>query len=311
MAPISLRPGQFTDLEALVALQIADDVADYGAPQGRSVAAEHARWQALDPQHDTWVAATSTQERIGYAFLAPQLRDSGAIAWYQAYVLPAARTADLYQALLGPAEARFQTWAPGGVRRVLRAVATNPVAAQTYAAAGYRAGPAFQTMQICLTDAPRPRAPAGITLQPFVPEQDNQAAYTADEEASTDKGYARPLTYAEWVARLGIYGPPDPAFWFLAREAGAVVGGVYSEIDAARMVGVIHHIGVRRRWRHRGIGRALLLQAFAALWAREVRTIILDVDAASPTGAPRVYAQAGMHTIGTRSLYLKEWAGPG
>jgi GNAT superfamily N-acetyltransferase len=54
-------------------------------------------------------------------------------------------------------------------------------------------------------------------------------------------------------------------------------------------------IGVRKPWRRRGVGHALLLHCFCELHARGKQKIALGVDAENPTGATRLYERAGMH----------------
>jgi ribosomal protein S18 acetylase RimI-like enzyme len=56
-------------------------------------------------------------------------------------------------------------------------------------------------------------------------------------------------------------------------------------------------LGVRRPWRGRGLGEALLRRSFAALHARGQRRIRLSVDAENPTGATRLYERAGMRVL--------------
>ena len=50
----------------------------------------------------------------------------------------------------------------------------------------------------------------------------------------------------------------------------------------------------RRPWRRQGVGAALLHDAFGRFWERDERSIGLGVDAASATGAFRLYERAGM-----------------
>jgi ribosomal protein S18 acetylase RimI-like enzyme len=61
--------------------------------------------------------------------------------------------------------------------------------------------------------------------------------------------------------------------------------------------------GVRRPWRRRGLGLALLRRAFGEFQRRGERLVQLGVDAASPTGATRLYERVGMRTITT----LDDW----
>jgi mycothiol synthase len=56
----------------------------------------------------------------------------------------------------------------------------------------------------------------------------------------------------------------------------------------------VHALFTRRPWRRRGIGAALLQDAFRRLWERGERSVGLGVDAASGTGAFRLYERAGM-----------------
>ena len=64
-------------------------------------------------------------------------------------------------------------------------------------------------------------------------------------------------------------------------------------------------LGVRRPWRRRGLGRALLLHAFGEFRARGKRGAGLGVDGLNPTGAVRLYEQAGMHVARRFDQYAK------
>ena len=50
----------------------------------------------------------------------------------------------------------------------------------------------------------------------------------------------------------------------------------------------------RRQWRGRGVGRALLQDAFARFWDRGERSVGLSVDADGTLGAFQLYESAGM-----------------
>ena len=50
----------------------------------------------------------------------------------------------------------------------------------------------------------------------------------------------------------------------------------------------------RAPWRRRGVGEALLASSLAKLWALDRPSIGLGVDAASDTGAFRLYERMGM-----------------
>jgi mycothiol synthase len=65
-------------------------------------------------------------------------------------------------------------------------------------------------------------------------------------------------------------------------------------------------LAVRRSWRGRGLGSALLTHAFRELYGRGLRRIALNVDAENPTGATRLYERAGMRVGQQYATYGKE-----
>ena len=56
---------------------------------------------------------------------------------------------------------------------------------------------------------------------------------------------------------------------------------------------------------HRGLGRALLLRAFQDFRARGFHEVGLGVDAASLTGATRLYESVGMRVTSQFDIYEK------
>ncbi len=73
-------------------------------------------------------------------------------------------------------------------------------------------------------------------------------------------------------------------------------------------MGWVGSLSVRRPWRRRGLGLALLLHSFHALQERGKARVGLGVDAQNLTGATRLYEKAGMHSDPRRqwSVYEKE-----
>jgi ribosomal protein S18 acetylase RimI-like enzyme len=65
-------------------------------------------------------------------------------------------------------------------------------------------------------------------------------------------------------------------------------------VGADRPSGYISTLGVRRRWRGLGIGRALLLTQFASFVARGWESAHLHVQVGNRTGADRLYSALGM-----------------
>ena len=68
-------------------------------------------------------------------------------------------------------------------------------------------------------------------------------------------------------------------------------------------------LGVRRPWRRKGVGLALLLHAFGDLYRRGFPAVGLSVHGENPTGAPRLYERAGM-TVSRRYDHYARHLGP-
>ena len=71
-------------------------------------------------------------------------------------------------------------------------------------------------------------------------------------------------------------------------------------------IGWVGTLAVRRPWRKKGLGLALLRHSFGEFYKRGMTTIGLGVDASNPTGATRLYQRAGMYVAGEFVMYEKE-----
>ena len=91
---------------------------------------------------------------------------------------------------------------------------------------------------------------------------------------------------------------------FLACEGDEIVGLAINRYIGK--LGWINHQGIRRPWRGKGIGKALLLHSFREFYQRGTHKVGLNVDAQSLTGAHLLFARAGMHSILSYHLYEKE-----
>lgn len=106
-----------------------------------------------------------------------------------------------------------------------------------------------------------------------------------------EEGYKRWLHYA---TKSEDY---DPTLWFMAMDGEEIAGVVRSRSrsDEDPDMGWVSVLGVRRPWRGRGIGLALLQHAFGEFVLRDKRRAGLGVDASNLTGATSLYEKAGMH----------------
>jgi mycothiol synthase len=167
-------------------------------------------------------------------------------------------------------------------------------------ARGYTAIRASFTMEIELEDVPpAPVAVDGIELRPYRPVEDEQRTYEAQEEAFEDHWGHNPQSIETWREFSVKQANFDPSLWFLAWDGDEVAGLSlnFPERSGDPGYGWVGTLGVRRAYRRRGIGEALLRHSFRALHDRGRRRVRLSVDAESSTGAARLYERAGMQVL--------------
>lgn len=169
------------------------------------------------------------------------------------------------------------------------------------AARGYGALRASYTMEIELDDEPPPPpAPIdGIEIRTYRPDEDEQRTYEVQEESFEDHWGHNSQPIETWRAFGVQQSSFDPSLWFLAWDGDEVVGFSlnFPERSGDPGFGWVGTLGVRRAWRKRGIGEALLRHSFRALHERGRRRVRLSVDAESLTGATRLYERVGMRVI--------------
>jgi len=195
---------------------------------------------------------------------------------------------------------------PAGARVVLvnNVVATSRSACELLEREGYTAVRYFSQMQIELAAPPEPpRWPLGITVQPFEPGRDERAVFETVEEAFADHWGEMPQNFDDWIKRTRRE-DFDPSLWWLAGEGGESAGVALCRYRGDG--GWVGTLAVRRPWRKRGLGMALLLHAFGEFYRRGRTSIGLGVDAASLTGATRLYERAGMRVVLQAARYEKE-----
>jgi mycothiol synthase len=225
--------------------------------------------------------------------------------WIWTEIHPAHRDRGLDAYLLHWAEARIGGWVHG-VPPDLRVTARQQISATDTRAlalaeqSGYLAVRRSWRMRLEMDRVPPvPTWPEGIAVRSFVPGEDEYAVYEAAEEAFADHWDHVREDFDDYEAYFQSE-DFDPSLTFLAL-AGQDIAGVAlcerrEEHDAvtAEALGWIESLSVRPSYRHRGIGLALLHQAFGTFYRRGVRQVALFVDGQNATGAVELYRAAGM-----------------
>lgn len=173
---------------------------------------------------------------------------------------------------------------------------------------GYAAVRVFREMRIELgPPPPAPEWPDGLRVVPFSAERDAAEFHAAHQEAFADHWDHTPRHFASWSkAHLGSE-RFDPTLWCVVRAGSEIAAGTICTGDTYGG-GFVHALFTRRAWRRQGVGAALLADAFGRFWERGERSVGLGVDAASDTGAFRLYERAGMAPMLGWVIYEKELA---
>jgi mycothiol synthase len=174
-------------------------------------------------------------------------------------------------------------------------------------AAGYQLIRASYHMAIRFDDLPAPVWPDGLEVAIFDPERDEAAVHATVQESFRDHWEHIDRSLEEWRTFMIETPGFDPSFWFLAREDGEVAGVSLCRVDWSGDPehGYVSTLGVRRPWRKRGLGLALLQHSLAEMKRRGMTRASLDVDAESLTGAVGLYERAGMTVARRFDCYLK------
>ena len=205
--------------------------------------------------------------------------------------------------------------APDGARVILRAfvLSINQSVGNLLQKTGYQLIRHNLRMVTELNGQPPvPQWPDGITVRTMQLGQDEGALVRAIRDSFKDHwGYVESSYEKElehWLHRIHSDQSFDPGLWFLAMDRDEIAGislcraKTYDDPD----MGWVSTLGVRRPWRKRGLGLALLLHSFHSLYLHGFRKIGLGVDAQSLTGATRLYEKAGMHSDPDRQYSIYE-----
>lgn len=192
----------------------------------------------------------------------------------------------------------------GGSRLKAGMLAENERARQLLEQLGFREVRRFYRMQIDFDgSAPSPKPVMGIRIATFRPE-DARVFHAALNEAFADDWGFIAMPFEEWKRFRLEAGDTDTSLWFLAWEDAEVAGVI--RCDAQRFGGgFVGALGVRRPWRGRGIGAALLQHAFVEYHRRGMTQVSLGVDAENESGATRLYERAGMRVVSEDVVFEK------
>jgi mycothiol synthase len=286
---VTLRPPTDGDFDAMLELMNAHQLAAFGEAD---VTAEELRLWLTTPYvvvEDDLRVLERDGRLIGYADV-DATRDDPPLWWCDVKVAPDADAAEVLPQLVGWLEerterGRLRVWTSADDARVVDVLGRLGFAAIRHS---YR-------MDIDLSGDERvPEWPDGISVR-AASDDDQKLVYEAVVEVWQDTNDPMDETFDEWAHWHVGTSAYDPSLWFLAFAAGELAGFSVARQDPVdETAGYVALLGVRRAWRRRGLGEALLLQSFTEFRRRGYKRGTLGVDASSVTGATRLYERAGM-----------------
>jgi len=186
-----------------------------------------------------------------------------------------------------------------------------PASRALFAAAGFAPMRYYSEMRRPLAEPlPAHAVPDGLRLVPWTPDVD-EAVRLAHNEAFADHWGSEPRTPETWSQGRSMFAPP----WSLVAVddvTGEVAGYLLSnryEHDwpiSGYSAGYTELLGVRRAWRGRGVGTALLAAVMALYRADGMEFAELGVDTANPSGAHGLYASLGYEVFHGSTLLTIE-----
>ncbi len=164
--------------------------------------------------------------------------------------------------------------------------------------AGYSAvRSSFEMRRSLEGDLGHPEWPEGITVRPY-DERHGRAIHAATDEAFRDHWGHTDTTFEAWSAQ-NLGEGENPSLWRIAWDGDEIAGVCvnrprWGEDEAVGWVGVL---AVRRPWRRRGLGEALLRESFGVFAGLGKRVAGLGVDAENTTGAVALYERVGLQVV--------------
>ena len=281
-----LRPPTMEDVPAITTLLNRVAEADGAGWVDDEAIANWFTNPAFSREEDA-VLAERDGEGCAYADL---YRQDATRVWADLRIPPEGRGGELQRALIEWAESRVAR----GTRLRFFVPSTAEHLQGELEGRGYRAVRYAFQMERDLAERPEPpRWPEGIAVR-TVETDEQRRIHAVAEEAFEDHWDHTPTPFEEWAHWMADRF--DPSLWFVALDGDEIAGLCLCKHQAEGRpeIAWVETLAVRRSWRRRGLGEALLRHSFRELHRRGRPRVGLGVDGENLTGAVRLYERVGM-----------------
>lgn len=239
--------------------------------------------------------------------------DGAWVGLHLGYLLPEWRGRGIGQAMV--------RWAQGRLREIARAeaagnravFATNVSTTESQADALIRAEGYSEVKRLSdmtlddLSALPEAELPAGLSLRLPQPEHylPIYAAYRDAWGGSPSAAIESTADYQAFLDENVRTSRFDPTLWQVAWDGNTVAGIVTAILQSRGTVGEIPEVAIRRSWKRRGLGRALMIGELRALRDRGVSQVRIITNAANLHGAKTLYESLGFREVKQHVLFRK------
>ena len=296
----TVRAPTLGDAEAVARVTSALD-ASFGVDDTEQPGDIRDEWRHLDLTRDAWVWEQDGRI-VAYAAVFARGEDERLIV--DGYVDPKYAGRGLGTAIAETTERRARE---RGVAQLENGVlGSDAHAADLLLSRGYRDVRHFYRMRIELEEPPtEPRWREGFEVSAFDPAEAREFHDALEDGFAEEWGHTEE-PFEAFVKRRLSEQRSDSTLWTTVRADGEIAGVLIADWKRHGDAGWIGSVAVRKPWRRRGVGEALLLRSFGQFYERGERIVQLGVDAENATGATRLYERVGMHVAFEAVIYAKE-----
>lgn len=306
-----LRAPRPRDAPEVAAVVVAHDIADFGEPDF-SVHDLLDDWERprFELERDAWVLVGPTGRLVAYAFV--WQAEPGTQLEADAFVAPEYGGRGLGGRLIDLVETRAVEIASAStapeVTLGMYASRANTAKRELLERRGY--APVHTRLRLKV-DLARRETEAAAAVSPdavvreFDPEADEDAVREVMDEAFLGRARYSRRRVDEWLDLRVRHPAFDPKLWRVAIAGDQQLVGAILVYDVGG-TGYVSSVGVRDQWRRRGVGQALLAEAFAALRDRGQMRVVVEVDAEEASGARRLYERVGMRVSEEHDWFEKQ-----
>jgi mycothiol synthase len=308
----SIQRPTLDDVPGILALVHASDIAAVGEPDFTSEEVlEILNAPNHDPKRDSWLAFDPTGRLAGWAYLDNPTRSERDLV--EVYVHPdggsPVQTGLLDRALVRIAE-RAAEHGYASVTARAGAIASEKDYLAVLTAAGFTFVKRYARMRRALTgDEFTPGPGSGVTVRNVRPDDDADMRTFFDilKAAFADIPDSLSGDYDDYRARLAALPSISWDEWYVAEVDGVPAAVLQSaEKVGEQNEGWVKNLAVAKQFRGRGLGRLLLLTAFARYAAKGRQAAGLGVDMTNPTCAYRLYESVAMHPVYEADIYERQ-----